>query len=64
MKCLVYGTYSLQFIQWVLIIKAGFGIFVTNFGNVDVLDRVDTLWLSVPILTAIGTCYLGRLPTF
>ena len=64
MKCLVYGTYFLQIVQWVLIIKTGFRIFVTSFGNVDVFDRVDTLWLSVPILTAIGTFYFGRLLTF
>jgi hypothetical protein len=58
MKCLVYGIYILEFIQSVLIIKDGFRIFVSSFGDDEALDQVGVTWLSVPILTAIGECAL------
>ena len=54
LKCLVYGIYFLEVVQSVLIIDALFRTFVTKFGDVQALDRVETLWLSVPILTAIS----------
>ena len=53
MKCLVYGIYFIEFVQSIFLIVAGFQTFVTSFGNVEVLDRIEALWI-VPILTAIG----------
>ena len=55
MKCLVYGIYFLEFVQSVLIVETGFRTFVTSYGDVQVFNRIETVWLSVPILTAIGT---------
>ena len=63
-KYLVYGIYTLEFIQSVLIIENGFRLFVTGFGDIEAIDQVGTAWLSVPILTAIGelSCVMhGRL---
>ena len=57
MKCLVYGVYILEFIQSILITEDGFRIFVSSFGDVEAIDQVNTAWLSVPILTAIGELY-------
>ena len=54
LKCLIYGVYSLEFVQSVLIVDALFRTLVTGFGDVQALDHVETLWLSVPILTAIS----------
>lgn len=54
MKCLVYGIYFFEFVQSVLITETGFRTFVTSFGDVQVFNRIETVWLSVPILTAIG----------
>ena len=54
MKCLVYGVYILDAIQTALVAEIGFQIFITNFGDVPVFDRVlDMAWL-VPTLTALG----------
>ncbi|KIM49805.1 hypothetical protein M413DRAFT_21943 [Hebeloma cylindrosporum] len=58
LKCLVYGIYFLEFVQTVLVIHALFRTFVTNFGDVQALDRVETLWLSVPVLTTIDTFFV------
>jgi len=61
MKCLVYGIYFIELVQSILVIETGFRTFVTSFGNVEVFDRIETLWLSVPILTAIGEfSYIGH----
>ena len=53
MKCLIYGIYLLEVVQSALITENGFRQFVTRFGNVQVFNRVETAWLSVPTLTAI-----------
>lgn len=61
MKYLVYGIYFIELVQSILVIETGFRTFVTSFGNVEVFDRIETLWLSVPILTAIGEfSYIGH----
>ena len=54
LKCLVFGVYFLEFLQSVLVVDALCRAFVTRFGDVQALDQVETLWLSVPILTAIS----------
>ena len=54
MKCLVYGIYFLEVVQSVLIVETAFRTFVTSFQDVGVFDRIETLWLSVPVITAIG----------
>jgi len=55
MKCLVYGIYFLEFVQSILLAESTFRIFVTNFQDVEFFDWIETAWLSVPIITAIGT---------
>ena len=60
LKCLVYGIYILEFAQSALILEAGFRTYVTGFGDVEGFNRVNTLWLSVPIFTAIGTFSRAR----
>jgi len=57
LKCIVYGIYFLELVQSALIIKTGFRIFVTMFGDVEVLDQIEMAWLSVPILTSIGEVF-------
>ena len=54
MKCVVYGIYILELIQSALSIYNGFQKYVTGFGDVEAIDRVDTGWLSTPILVLIG----------
>jgi hypothetical protein len=53
MKCLIYGIYFLEFAQSVLTIENGFRTFVTSFGDVQILDQIETTWLTIPVLTAI-----------
>ena len=53
MKCLVYGTSSLEFVQSILLVEGISRNFVTDF-QLGVFDQVGTTWLSIPIITAIG----------
>ena len=54
MKSLVYGIYFLEVIQSVLMVEMGFRNFVTGFGDVELFGKVQTMWLGIPIFTAIG----------
>lgn len=58
MKCLVYGVYILESAQSVLIAGTEWRVFVTGFGNVEVIDQIDLTWLTIPILTAIDTFFV------
>ena len=54
MKCLVYGVYILDVVQSAFVTEMGFRTFVTSFGDVQIFSQVETAWVSVPILNAIG----------
>jgi hypothetical protein len=64
MKILVYGIYFLEVVQSGLMVEMGFRNFVTHFGDVETFNQVETMWLSVPVLTAIGKFSHGCLLTF
>ncbi|KAJ3502018.1 hypothetical protein NLJ89_g9074 [Agrocybe chaxingu] len=57
LKALVYGLYVLETAQTALIMQTAFRMYVTSFGNFHSLDLVDTTWLSVPIMTTVGTFF-------
>ncbi|KAF8956586.1 hypothetical protein BDZ97DRAFT_1851021, partial [Flammula alnicola] len=52
-KALVYGDYILEATQTFLLTTSAFRSFATGFGNPEVLNDVDILWFSVPILSGI-----------
>ncbi|KAJ3502020.1 hypothetical protein NLJ89_g9076 [Agrocybe chaxingu] len=54
-KALVYGIYILEAVQTALTFESGYRMYVSSFGNFYSLDQVGNLWLTVPILTAVGT---------
>lgn len=54
-KTLVYGAFLLEAAQTFLFTSSAFRTFATGFGNPAVLDEVDTLWFSVPIMSGLGT---------
>jgi len=54
MKSLVYGIYILDVVQSAFVTEMAFRTFVISFGNVQIFSQVDTAWVSVPILNAIG----------
>ena len=57
MKCLVYGIYIIEVVQSALFTEMQFRAFVVNIGDVQVFNQIDTGWLSVPTLTAIGKLF-------
>ncbi|TFK33874.1 hypothetical protein BDQ12DRAFT_738538 [Crucibulum laeve] len=55
-KILVYGTYALETLQSILIAHDAFKTFGQGFGNFNVLDSQQFLWLTIPIIGGIATC--------
>jgi len=52
-KALVYGSYLLEATQTFLFTNSAFRTFATGFGNLAVLDQVDILWFSIPIMSGM-----------
>ncbi|KDR71281.1 hypothetical protein GALMADRAFT_29342, partial [Galerina marginata CBS 339.88] len=52
-KAIVYGAYLLETTQTILYMRSSFRTFATGFANPAILDEVDTLWFSVPILSGM-----------
>ncbi|KDR67183.1 hypothetical protein GALMADRAFT_258571 [Galerina marginata CBS 339.88] len=52
-KALVYGSYLLEAAQTFLFTSSAFRTFALGFGNPAVLDEVDILWFSVPIMSGM-----------
>ncbi len=55
-KCLVYGIYIVEFVQTILFTHDAFAIFGYGFGDIKALTRMYFNWLTVPIMSAAGTC--------
>ncbi|TFK33883.1 hypothetical protein BDQ12DRAFT_637076 [Crucibulum laeve] len=55
-KALVYGTYTLEALQSILIAHDAFKTFGQGFGDFNALDSVQFLWLTIPVISGIATC--------
>ncbi|KAF8899687.1 hypothetical protein CPB85DRAFT_187537 [Mucidula mucida] len=58
-KCLVYGTYTLELTQTILIMHDAFVIFGTGFGDLEALIDAHFLWFSVPVISGI-VAFIGQ----
>lgn len=58
MKLLVYGVYTIETIQTILITHDAHEGYARGFGNLAALDSAHYEWLAVPILSGIGMLYL------
>jgi len=52
-KALVHGSYLLEATKTFLFTNSAFRTFATGFGKLDVLDQVDILWFSIPIMSGM-----------
>ena len=57
-KSLVYGVYTVELAQAILLARMAFTEFAAGFGNFEAMDKIGLLWLAVPILSSIGMCHL------
>lgn len=53
-KALVYGAFLLEATQTFMFTSSAFRTFAIGFGNPDVLDQIDILWFSLPIMSGLG----------
>ncbi len=60
LKHLVYGIYVIEFVQTMLVAHDTFAMYGYGFGDIDALTRMNFLWITVPIMSAVGAhsiCY-------
>ena len=53
-KFLVYGLFTLEIIQTIIITHDAFAIFGFGFGNALTLDEAHLLWFGVPTMSGVG----------
>ncbi|PBK66273.1 hypothetical protein ARMSODRAFT_1021479 [Armillaria solidipes] len=53
LKYLVYGIYVIESVQTMLVAHDTFATFGYGFGDIDALTRMNYLWLTVPIMSAV-----------
>ncbi|KAF9559522.1 hypothetical protein CPC08DRAFT_516409 [Agrocybe pediades] len=68
-KALVYILLILEAAQTIIFTSSAFNIFATGFGDAAVLDRVDLLWFSVPVMSGLvafvaEVYYASRIASF
>lgn len=56
-KALIYGLFLLEAAQTFLLTSSAFRSFATGFGNPNMLDEIDIMWFTVPILGGLGACF-------
>jgi hypothetical protein len=52
-KSLVYGSFALESAQTFMFTSSAFRTFATGFGNPEILNDIDILWFTVPIMSGI-----------
>ncbi|KAJ7207259.1 hypothetical protein GGX14DRAFT_456735 [Mycena pura] len=55
-KCLVYGVYTVEIAQTILITHDAFSVFGYGFGNLSALTSMHFNWLTVPIMSGFVAC--------
>ena len=56
-KILVYGVYTIELVQAILLARMASIEFAAGFGNFEALNTIGLLSLAVPILSSIGMCF-------
>ncbi|KAK0451659.1 hypothetical protein EV421DRAFT_1898595 [Armillaria borealis] len=54
LKYLVYGIYTIEFVQTMIVAYDTFTVFGYGFGDIEVLTRMNHSWLTVPIMSAVA----------
>ncbi|GJE98670.1 hypothetical protein PsYK624_149050 [Phanerochaete sordida] len=55
-KGLVYFIYVIDTVQTCLVTRDVFNGYAKHYGNLDVLDSIQTEWLAVPVFSSIVSC--------
>ncbi|KAF9015911.1 hypothetical protein BDZ89DRAFT_1166045 [Hymenopellis radicata] len=58
-KCLVYGTYTLELVQTILVAHDAFAVFGSGFGDLQALTDVHLFWFSVPVMSGV-VAFVGQ----
>ena len=53
-KALVSCIYTIEVVQTIIVTRDAYADYASGFGNLNSLNSVQTIWLSVPIFSGIG----------
>jgi hypothetical protein len=53
-KVLVYGVYTAELIQVILLAKMAYTEFAAGFGKFGAINDIGLLWFAVPTLSSLG----------
>ena len=53
-RALVYTLFVLETAQTIIATNDAFNTYARNFGDTDILVRIQLIWLSIPVLTGIS----------
>ncbi|KAK0484834.1 hypothetical protein IW261DRAFT_1560514 [Armillaria novae-zelandiae] len=54
LKNLIYGIYVIESVQTILVARDAFAMFGYGFGDIHALTRMNSFWLTVPIMSAVA----------
>ncbi len=60
LKYLVYGIYTIEFVQMMVVAYDTFAVFGYGFGDIEAPTRMEHCWLTVPVMSGVGAwsiCY-------
>ncbi|KAF8955987.1 hypothetical protein BDZ97DRAFT_1708653 [Flammula alnicola] len=52
-KALAYGVYLIEVVQTAFTAETAIHVFADNFGDLTVLNQIGTIWLAVPLMSAL-----------
>ncbi|PPR03487.1 hypothetical protein CVT26_007893 [Gymnopilus dilepis] len=55
-QILVYGVYTAEFVQTILITQTAFRSFAPGFGNIESINEEGNLWFTIPIMSSAIAC--------
>ena len=55
-QILVYGVYTAEFVQTILITQTAFRSFAPGFGNIESINEEGNLWFTIPIMSSASAC--------
>jgi len=53
-KYFVMGVYIWEAIQTFMLTDSAFEAFARGYGNLNLLDKIGTIWFTVPIMSGVG----------
>ncbi|KAF8133565.1 hypothetical protein K438DRAFT_1739065 [Mycena galopus ATCC 62051] len=58
-KCLVYGVYTLELVETIIITRDAFATFGYGFSDISALNKINFNWLTIPVMSGL-VAFIGQ----